>query len=68
MTAAIVATPAATHTPLTRRLLDAGKHVMVEKPLALSTEDAASLATQADAAGRVLMVGHVFEYVPRCWR
>ncbi|WP_033341351.1 Gfo/Idh/MocA family protein [Catenuloplanes japonicus] len=64
VTAAIVATPAATHTPLTRRLLDAGKHVMVEKPLALSTEDAASLATQADAAGRVLMVGHVFEYVP----
>jgi predicted dehydrogenase len=64
VTAAIVATPAATHTPLTRRLLDAGKHVMVEKPLALTTEDAASLATQADAAGLVLMVGHVFEYVP----
>jgi predicted dehydrogenase len=62
--AVIVATPAATHAPLARRLLDAGKHVLVEKPLALCTADAAELATLADARGLTLMVGHTFEYVP----
>ncbi|GFJ94630.1 Gfo/Idh/MocA family protein [Phytohabitans rumicis] len=62
--AAVVATPAATHAPLTRRLLAAGKHVLVEKPLALSTVDAVELATLADDRGLTLMVGHTFEYVP----
>jgi predicted dehydrogenase len=62
--AVIVATPAATHAPLTRRLLEAGKHVLVEKPLALSTPDAIELATRADDGGLTLMVGHTFEYVP----
>jgi predicted dehydrogenase len=60
----IVATPAATHAPLARKALEAGKHVMVEKPLALSTADAVELAQLADERGLVLMVGHTFEYVP----
>jgi predicted dehydrogenase len=60
----IVATPAATHAPLARRALEAGKHVMVEKPLALNTADAVELAQLADERGLVLMVGHTFEYVP----
>lgn len=64
VTAAIVATPAATHAALARQLLNAGKNVLVEKPLALSTADAVELARLADDRGRVLMVGHTFEYVP----
>jgi len=62
--AVVLATPAATHAPLGRALLEAGKHVLVEKPLALSTVDAVGLARLADERGLVLMVGHTFEYVP----
>ena len=60
----VIATPAATHAPLARQALAAGKHVLVEKPLALSTSDAVELARTADERGLVLMVGHTFEYVP----
>ena len=42
----------------------AGKHVFVEKPLTESTAEAIELASTADAQGLVLMVGHIFEYVP----
>jgi len=64
VTAVVLATPAATHAPLARRLLEAGKHVMVEKPLALSTDDAVALTRLAEERGLVLMVGHTFEFVP----
>ncbi len=62
--AVVLATPAATHAALGTALLDAGKHVLVEKPLALSTADALALTRRAEERGRVLMVGHTFEYVP----
>ena len=62
VSAVIVATPAASHAPLARRALAAGKHVFVEKPLALSTRDAVELARTADERGLVLMVGHTFEF------
>jgi predicted dehydrogenase len=62
--AVLIATPAATHADLARRALLAGKHVLVEKPLALSTSDAVGLARTADEFDLVLMVGHTFEYVP----
>jgi predicted dehydrogenase len=62
--ALVVATPARTHAPLVWRALAAGKHVLVEKPLALSTAEAVELAELAGALGRVLMVGHTFEYNP----
>jgi predicted dehydrogenase len=62
--ALVIATPARSHFPLAREALDAGKHVLVEKPLALSVEHAVLLARQAEQAGRVLMVGHTFEYNP----
>jgi predicted dehydrogenase len=62
--AVLIATPAATHAPLARRALEAGKHVFVEKPLALSLADAVDLAETADRLGRALMVGHTFEFVP----
>jgi predicted dehydrogenase len=60
----VVATPAASHAPLARRALEAGKHVFVEKPLALATADAVELTQLAEQTGRVLMVGHTFEFVP----
>ncbi len=62
--AVVVATPAPTHFDLARRVLDAGKHVYVEKPLTLSVGEAEALVEQADAAGRKLMVGHLLEYHP----
>ncbi|MFY1669993.1 Gfo/Idh/MocA family protein [Plantactinospora sp. WMMB334] len=62
--AVLVATPAPSHASLVRRVLAAGRHVFVEKPLAMSVADAVALAGTADRAGLVLMVGHTFEYVP----
>jgi predicted dehydrogenase len=60
----VVATPAATHAAIAKQALEAGKHVLVEKPLALSAAEAAALTRQAERASRVLMVGHTFEYNP----
>jgi predicted dehydrogenase len=65
--AAVVATPPTTHVHLAAQALAAGKHVLVEKPLATSTADAEALVRAADAAGRVLMVGHTFEHNPAVW-
>jgi predicted dehydrogenase len=62
--ALVIATPAGTHATLARRALDAGKHVLVEKPLAMSTSDAVDLTRTADERGLVLMTGHTFEFVP----
>lgn len=64
VSAVVIATPAQTHAPLARRAMAAGKHVFVEKPLTENTADAVDLARAADAQGLVLMVGHIFEYVP----
>lgn len=66
--AAIIATPPTTHAPLGLKLIAAGKHVMVEKPLATSVEGARALISAADAAGVVLMVGHTFEYHAAVWK
>ena len=46
-----IATPPHTHYPLVRRALEAGKHVLVEKPLARTAEEAAELIALADEAG-----------------
>jgi predicted dehydrogenase len=62
--AVVVATPVPTHAELAQRVLAAGKHCFVEKPLASSEEDAAAVVEAASAAGRVLMVGHLLEYHP----
>lgn len=59
-----IATPAETHVPLGLAALEAGKHIYVEKPIALSTDDARVLAEKAAAMGRVLMVGHLLQYHP----
>ncbi|HLH14444.1 MAG TPA: Gfo/Idh/MocA family oxidoreductase, partial [Solirubrobacteraceae bacterium] len=59
-----IATPPRTHYELARRALEAGKHVMVEKPLATSVADAQELIELATQAERVLMPGHTFVYSP----
>ena len=60
--AVVVATPVDTHFDLCRAALAAGKHVMVEKPLATSSAECETLIELAAAQGRTLMVGHVFVY------
>ena len=62
--AVAVAVPAAQHHEVAGAALDAGKHVFVEKPLSLVVADAEDLCRRADAAGRVLMVGHLLQYHP----
>jgi predicted dehydrogenase len=62
--AIVLASPVPTHHPLAVQALDAGKHVFVEKPLALSGGDAQDLVDRADAGNRILMVGHLLEYHP----
>ena len=62
--AVVVATPIETHFPIARDALRAGKHVLVEKPLALSVIDATELIMTARAANRTLMSGHTFLYNP----
>jgi predicted dehydrogenase len=59
-----IATPPRTHYQLVRQALLAGKHVLVEKPLATNTADAVELAELAERNGLVLMPGHTFLYSP----
>lgn len=58
----VVATPVTSHYSIARRALEAGKSVLVEKPLAMSRREAAELVKIARECGCVLMVGHTFEY------
>lgn len=62
--AVAIATPAATHATLAGRALRAGKHVFVEKPIALRATDAEELIALAAERDRVLMVGHLLQYHP----
>lgn len=62
--AVAVVTPAATHYALAKAALLAGKHVFVEKPLAMTVGEVDELTTLAQQMGRVLMVGHTFLYNP----
>ena len=59
-----LATPVPTHAGLAAQVLRAGKHCFVEKPLAQSVVDAERAVQAAEAAGRILMVGHLLEYHP----
>jgi predicted dehydrogenase len=59
-----LATPVPTHATLALRVIEAGKHCFVEKPLAQSADEAEQVVSAARAAGRVLMVGHLLEYHP----
>jgi UDP-2-acetamido-3-amino-2,3-dideoxy-glucuronate N-acetyltransferase len=57
-----IATPAETHYRLTRKALLAGKHVFVEKPLALTEKEGQELVELAEKNQSILMVGHVLQY------
>jgi len=60
--AVAIATPVGSHGELALRALRAGKHVLVSKPLASSSEQARALVDEADLRGLVLMVDHTFLY------
>jgi predicted dehydrogenase len=60
--AVVLATPVSTHYPLGIRALEAGKHLLVEKPLTLKSSDAEKLIEKADQNGLQLMVDHTFVY------
>ena len=62
--AIFVVTGIHTHYDLALRALDSGRHVFVEKPLAISTEQAREIVERAAAHDRVLGVGHLFVYHP----
>lgn len=62
--AVVVATPAASHFALARRILESGRHVFVEKPLATAVREVDALDALARARGLTLMVGHTFLYNP----
>ena len=54
-----LATPAETHADLAIQAMQAGKDVFVEKPMALTLEDAEKMKKVAEETGRILMVGHL---------
>jgi UDP-2-acetamido-3-amino-2,3-dideoxy-glucuronate N-acetyltransferase len=62
--AIVIATPAETHFSLGRAMLEAGKDIFVEKPIALSSAEGRELGQIAAASGRILMVGHLLQYHP----
>ena len=60
--AVAIATPVATHYPFAKEALEAGKHVLVEKPFTTRTREAEELVALAEARGLTLMVDHTFVY------
>ena len=60
----VIATPAETHHTVAGQMLQAGKDLFVEKPLALTFEQGQALVQLAHRYERILMVGHVLEYHP----
>ena len=62
--AVAIATPAATHYEMASKALQAGKDVLVEKPLSLTLKEGAGLVGLARKLGRIIMVGHILRYHP----
>lgn len=62
--AVVLATPAVTHHEMARAALQAGKDVLVEKPLAIQVKHGEDLVRLAEANHRILMVGHILRYHP----
>jgi predicted dehydrogenase len=60
----VIATPAPLHASLSQKAFAAGKHVYVEKPLAMTLDEADSMIEAAAQANRQLMVGHLLQYHP----
>jgi predicted dehydrogenase len=66
--ALVVATPPTTHVPLALAAIEAGKHVLVEKPMATTCAGARQLIEAAEEHDVQLMAGHTFEYNGAVWR
>ncbi len=66
--AVVVATPPENHARVALEAVRAGLHVMVEKPLATSVEEAEALVEASRSRGVQLMVGHTFEYNAAVWK
>lgn len=64
----VVATPPTAHHPVALRALRAGRHVLVEKPMAVSVVEACEMVGAAERAGVHLMVGHTFEFNAGVWK
>ncbi|MCX5886659.1 MAG: Gfo/Idh/MocA family oxidoreductase [Proteobacteria bacterium] len=70
--AVVIATPVATHFDLAMKALEAGKHILVEKPIATSLEEVDKIKEQARRANLLVMAGHTFifnsavRYVKKC--
>jgi predicted dehydrogenase len=64
----VIATPAETHYQIAAAAIEAGKDVLVEKPLALDVEEGERLVRLARERGVILMVGHLLEYHPAVLR
>ena len=60
--AVAIATPPATHAPITLRCFEAGRHVLVEKPLAESLSEGRAMVAAAEESGLTLMCDHTFCY------
>lgn len=60
----LIATPTSTHFPLAKQALEAGKHVLIEKPMAGSVKEADELVSIAKKAGKMIMVDHTFVFAP----
>lgn len=60
----VIAAPAVLHAKLALEAFDAGKHVYVEKPLALTMDDAEKVQQKALSLNKTLMVGHLLQYHP----
>ena len=61
---AIISTPTQTHYEIAKQLLEAGKHLLVEKPLAKTADEAKELTELARAKGLLLTVGHIERFSP----
>ena len=62
--AIVISTPAVTHFRLAKEALNAGKHLLVEKPLALTVKEAEELIELSRKNKKILMVGHILQYHP----
>jgi predicted dehydrogenase len=60
--AIVIATPVSTHYSLARMALEAGKHVLIEKPFTATSAEAKDLIERAERAGLTVMVDHIFVY------
>jgi predicted dehydrogenase len=62
--AVVIAAPVPAHAALATKVLEAGKHVFVEKPLGATLAETEKLVELADSSGLTVMVGHLLEYHP----